>query len=100
MAAAVPITQSRRVCPTISMIVGTPRPGSPTMRAHAPWNSTSDEAFEWLPSLSFKRWMWKALRDPSGRMRGIRKHDGAGTSESVCASTRKTSLIGAEQNHL
>src|ERR1019366_8481516 len=26
--AALPITQSRRVCPTISMIVGTPRPGS------------------------------------------------------------------------
>ena len=31
-----PITQSRRVWPTISMIVGTPRPGSPTIRAQAP----------------------------------------------------------------
>ena len=57
MPAAPPITQSSRVWPTISMIVGTPRPGSPTIRAHAPWNSTSLEALEWLPSLSFKRWM-------------------------------------------
>ena len=39
------------------MIVATPRPGSPTMRAQAPCSSTSEEALEWLPSLSFRRWM-------------------------------------------
>ena len=57
--AAAPITQSRRVWLTISMIVGTPRPGSPTIRAHAPRNSTSEDALERLPSLSFRRWIWK-----------------------------------------
>src|SRR3954465_13420004 len=37
------------------------------------------------------------LRSPSGVKRGRRKHE---TPPSVCASTRKTSHIGAEQNHL
>ena len=37
------------------------------------------------------------MRVPSGRMRGSTKHD---RPPSVCASTRKTSHIGAEQNHL
>ena len=99
--AAAPITQSRRVWPTISMIVGTPRPGSPTIRAQAPCSSISEEALEWLPSLSFRRWMWNSLRLPSGRIRGSKKHDSAGGSQSVAwASTRKKSDIGAEQNHL
>ena len=89
--------QSRRVWPTISMIVGTPRPGSPTMRAQAPWYSTSLEALERLPSLSFRRWMRIALREPSGRTRGRAKHD---RPSSVWARIRKRSLIGAEQNHL
>ena len=35
MFVVVPITQSSRVWPTISMIVGTPRPGSPTRCASA-----------------------------------------------------------------
>ena len=90
--------RSRGACGfTISMMVGTPRPSSPTMRAQAPSNSTSLDAFERLPSLSFRRWRWKRLRVPSGRQRGSRKHD---RPRSVCASTRKASHIGAEQNHL
>jgi len=36
MLAAEPKAQSRRVCRTISMIAGTPRPSSPTIRARAP----------------------------------------------------------------
>ncbi len=79
------------------MIVGTPRPSSPTIRAQAPRNSTSLEALERLPSLSLSRWMWKALRSPSGVQRGIRKQE---MPESVWARTRKASHIGAEQNHL
>ena len=79
------------------MIVGTPRPSSPTIRAHAPRNSTSLEAFERFPSLSLSRWMWKRLRSPSGRMRGSRKHE---SPPSAWARTRKASHIGAEQNHL
>ena len=94
---AAPITQSSRVWLTISMIVGTPRPSSPTMRAQAPRNSTSLEALERLPSLSLSRWMWKALRSPSGVQRGIRKQE---MPDSVWARTRKASHIGAEQNHL
>ena len=70
------------------MIVGTPRPGSPTIRAQAPWNSTSLEALEWLPSLSFKRWMWKALRRPSGSTRGIKKQEGAAGSPRPFARAR------------
>ena len=94
------MTQSRRVWPTISMIVGTPRPGSPTICAHAPCSSISLDAFERLPSLSFSRWMWKALRVPSGRIRGSAKHVGWFEASSVWARTRKRSHIGAEHNHL
>ena len=94
---AQPITQSSRVWLTISMIVGTPRPSSPTIRAQAARNSTSLEAFERLPSLSLSRWMWKRLRSPSGVKRGSRKHE---RPPSAWASTRNASHIGAEQNHL
>ena len=97
MPVAEPSTQSSRVWLTISMMVGTPRPSSPSIRAQAPSNSTSLEALERLPSLSFRRWRWKTLRVPSGSMRGSTKHD---SPPSACASTRKTSHIGAEQNHL
>ena len=95
--AALPMTQSRRVWPTISMIVGTPRPGSPTSCAQAPCSSISLDALERLPSLSFRRWRCKALRVPSGRTRGSAKQP---MPSSVCASTRNRSHIGAEQNHL
>ena len=92
---AEPVVQSRRVWLTISMIVCTPRPSSPTICAQAPRNSTSLEALERLPSLSLRRWMWKRLRSPSGVKRGIRKQE---MPPSVCARTRKASHIGAEQN--
>ena len=94
---AEPVEQSRRVWLTISMIVATPRPSSPTIRAQAPRNSTSLEAFERLPSLSLSRWMWKRLRSPSGVKRGSRKQE---RPPSAWARTRKASHIGAEQNHL
>ena len=81
----------------MSMIVGTPRPSSPTSRAQAPSNSTSLDAFERFPSLSFRRWMWKPLRSPSGVKRGRRKHE---SPPSAWARTRNASHIGAEQNHL
>ena len=97
MPAALPSTQSSRVWVTISMIVGTPRPGSPTSWPQVWSNSTSLEAFERLPSLSLRRWRRNVLRVPSGRMRGTRKQE---TPSSVWARTRKTSHIGAEQNHL
>jgi hypothetical protein len=58
---------------TISMIVGTPRPSSPTRPGQAPSNSTSAEAFDRLPSLSLSRWIRKAFLVPSGRTRGRRK---------------------------
>ena len=89
--------QSRRVWLTISMIVATPRPSSPTSWAQAPRNSTSLEAFERLPSLSLSRWMWKRLRSPSGVQRGSRKQE---IPPSAWARTRNASHIGAEQNHL
>ncbi len=46
--------QSKRVMATISMMVGTPRPSSPTIQARAPRYSISLEAFDQLPSLSFQ----------------------------------------------
>src|SRR5207247_2355716 len=97
IAHAEPMTQSRRVWFTISMMVGTPRPSSPTIRAQVRSSSTSLEALERLPSLSFRRWMWNRFRVPSGRKRGRRKHE---SPLSACARTRKASDMGAEQNHL
>ena len=79
------------------MMIGTPRPSSPTRRAHAPSNSTSLEAFERLPSLSFSRWRWNAFFVPSGSTRGSRKQE---SPPGAWARTRKASHIGAEQNHL
>ena len=92
-----PSVQSRRVWLTISMIVATPRPSSPTITAQAPRSSISLEAFERLPSFSLSRWMWKRLRSPSGVQRGSRKHE---SPPSDWARIRKASHIGAEQNHL
>ena len=95
--AAEPSTQSSRVWLTISMMVRTPLPSSPIIHASAASNSTSELAFDRFPSLSLRRWMWNALRVPSGRHRGSRKHD---SPAGACASTRNASHIGAEQNHL
>ena len=97
IAAALPMTQSSLVALTISMIVATPRPGSPTGQANAASYSTSDEAFDLLPSLSLSRWMRMALRVPSGSTRGSRKQL---SPSGAWARTRNRSHIGAEQNHL
>ena len=67
MMLAEPITQSCRVSATIWRMVATPRPGSPTSHASAPWNSTSALALLQSPSLSFRRWMRIALRVAVGR---------------------------------
>ena len=87
---------------TISRIVRTPRPGSPTSHATVPSSSGSDEALLRLPSLSLRRWMRNTFREPSGRTRGTRKQDSPASPEAVtaCARTRKTSHIGALVNHL
>ena len=95
--AALPSAQSSRVWLTISMIVRTPAPSSPTSRAQAPSNSTSLDAFERLPSLSLSRRRRKLLRSPSGVQRGNRKHE---RPRSAWARIRKASHIGIEKNHL
>ncbi len=97
MPAALPSTQSRRVALTISMMVGTPRPASPTCQASAASNSTSAEALDRLPSLSLSRCSRTALRVPSGSTRGRRKQV---SPAGAWARTRNRSLMGAEQNHL
>ena len=97
MLVALPSVQSSRVRLTISMMVGTPRPSSPTSHAVAPSYSTSLEALAWLPSLSLSRCRNIRLRVPSGRIRGRKKQD---KPPGAWASTRKTSHIGAEVNHL
>ena len=89
--------QSRRVSITISMMVATPRPSSPTRQASAPQNSTSDEALAQSPSLSFRRISRNAFFAPSGRRRGINRQV---RPPGACARTRKPSDIGAEKNHL
>jgi hypothetical protein len=60
-------------------------------------NSTSEEAFEQLPNLSFKRWIKKLLLLPSGKSRGSRKQD---SPPGAWAKIKNASHIGAEQNHL
>ena len=94
---AEPSTQSSRVAATISMMVRTPRPSSPRRTATVPSISSSEEAFDRLPSLSLRRTTSSWLRVPSGSTRGTTKQV---TPPSVWASTRKTSFIGAEVNHL
>ena len=89
--AALPITQSRRVWVTISMIVGTPRPSSPSRRAATPRNSTSEDGSERVPSLSLSRWISKP--GPGSTRKQV-------SPPGAWARTRKTSHIGAEQNHL
>ena len=81
-----PIRQSSRVWLTIRMIVATPRPSSPTSRPRTPWNSTSLDGSERVPSLSFRRWIRKPGSRPS-----IRKQD---RPAGVCASVRKASQGG------
>ena len=83
--------QSSRVCVTISMIVATPRPSSPSSCAGSSRNSTSAEASERVPSLSFRRWS----SNPGPR--SARKHD---SPAGAWARMRKTSQAGWEQNHL
>ncbi len=82
---------------TISTMVRTPRPGSPTGQATAPSYSISEDALERLPSLSLSRISRMPLSAPSGSTLGTRKQP---SPSSVCASARNTSLIGAEVNHL
>ena len=97
MPAAEPSTQSSRVRETISMIVRTPLPGSPSSQPTVESNSTSEEALDLLPSLSLRRWMRTVLSSPPGSTRGTTKQLGPSSS---WAMTRKASDCGAEQNHL
>ena len=79
------------------MIVRTPRPSSPSRWASVPSSSSSLEALDRLPSLSLSRTTSIRLRVPSASTRGTTKQV---IPPSAWASTRKTSFIGAEVNHL
>src|SRR5256885_3113216 len=92
-----PRVQSRRVLLTIWMIVRTPSPSAPNGQPIASSYSISADAFDRLPSLSFKRCRRIALRVPSGRTRGSRKHD---RPPGAWASVRNMSDMGADVNHL
>ncbi len=74
-----------------------PRPSSPSRCAQVPSNSSSLEALERLPSLSLRRTTSSRLRSPEGSTRGTRKQV---SPSGAWASTRNTSFIGAEVNHL
>ena len=91
------MTQSSRVIITISLMVRTPRPSSPSRHATVLSNSGSLDALDRLPSLSLSRWMRNVLRVPSGSTRGTTKQV---SPSAVCASTRNMSHIGADVNHL
>ena len=82
---------------TISMMVRTPRPSSPTSQASASSYSTSADALDLLPSLSFSRCRCIPFLVPSGRTLGSRKQD---SPPGAWASTMNKSPIGAEVNHL
>ena len=97
MPALDPTMQSKRVMLTISMMLRTPRPSSPTIQASAPRSSVSLDALEALPIFFFRRSTCIAFLLPSGRQRGSRKHD---RPPALCASTRKASHIGAETKYL
>ena len=82
---------------TIAMIVGTPRPSSPSRQPTASTYSTSLLALEWLPSLSLSRCSRMPLAVPSGSTRGTTKQV---SPPGACASTSRRSDIGADVNHL
>ena len=79
------------------MIVGTPRPSTPTRYPTAPSYSISADAFDRFPSLSFSRCSAIAFRLPSSSTRGTAKQVRPADD---WARVRNTSFIGAEVNHL
>ena len=92
-----PSTQSSRVAPTMSMMVRTPRPSSPSRAAPRAVEldlarGVGAVAELVLEALQRER-VARAVVERAG-------HDEAGEAAGAWASTRKTSLIGAEQNHL
>ena len=98
MPAAVPMTQSSRVWPTISMIVGTPRPRlADELRPRAVQLDLARRvgavAELVLQALEVHRVARAVGQDP-------RQREARQALVGVCARTRKRSHIGAEQNHL
>ena len=89
---ATAISVSRRVQTSCSTTKAVPRPSSPRMRAGRWSYSTSEEARQRPPSLSFRRWMRKPGCGRSATKQVI--------PASVCASVKKTSNTGWVQNHL
>lgn len=79
------------------MIVEMPRPSVPSRQATVLSSSISAEALARLPSLSLSHMRRNTLRLPSGSTRGTTKQV---SPPGATADMRKTSLIGAEQNHL
>ena len=73
---------------------GPPRRRAAPARRRARSPPTRSSGCRACPSAAAMR---KPLRVPSGSTRGTRKHD---SPAGACASTRKASHIGAEQNHL
>ena len=80
---------------TISMMVAALARLTHHMR-HAPLNSTSAEALERLPILSFRRWIFRPLAMPFSRRRGW----GSGTGRHGPAPASESIDIGADANHL
>ena len=89
--------QSSRVRVTMSRMVRMPASGVPSRKPNVSENSTSEEALERLPILSFRRWKRRPLLEPSSSRRGTRKQP---TPSRVWASMTNPSLIGADMNHL
>ena len=94
---AEPMAKSSRVKWVMASAALMPCPSSPTSQPSAPRYSISLEAFDLLPHLSFRRWISRRLREPSGSQPGSRKQL---RPRSVWARVTKTSLWGTEKNHL
>jgi len=97
MPAAEPSTQSSRVRLTISMIVRTPRPSSPTSQPTASSYSSSAEALERLPSLFLQPLQGEPVAGAVGQHP---REQEAGQPAGSWASVRNRSDMGAEVNHL
>ena len=101
--AAAPITQSRRVWLTISMIVGTPRPGSPTIRAQRAVELDLGGRVGAVAELVLEALeVEAALRSPSGSTRGRAKQEtpslGLGEHEEQVAHRRRAEpLVAGER---
>ena len=96
-----PTRQSKRVIATMSMIVRTPRPSSPTIQASAPRNSVSQDAFERIAHLALEALdlhrVLRPVRAPARQQETGQAAGGLGQRQEGIAHRRRNEKLVADQ---